>query len=45
VQDVEGKFVIPFKFKVHYTSKKNHKLGRSPILTSILFKGSNEIAP
>jgi len=45
VQDVEGKFVIHFKFKVDYTSQKNHKLGKSPILTSILFKGWNEITP
>ncbi len=45
VQDVEGKFVFHFKFKVHYTLKENHKLGRSPILTLILFKGWNEIAP
>ncbi len=35
VQDVEGKLVTRFKFKVHFNFKKIHKLGRSSILTSI----------
>lgn len=35
VQDVEGKLVTRFKFKVHFNFLKTHKLGRSSILTSI----------
>jgi hypothetical protein len=35
VQDVEGKLVTRFKFKVHYISKKTHKERRNSILKFI----------